>query len=130
MPSIHPRSRMPSREHREHTIDPLLLLHLLHRLLLFLPLPSTSSPSSTFSFWSSSSLSLSSFSYSTLKCGWFVCTRHKACLAAFFRSPPLLLFVVLLILLLLALHLFPRESVYFYMPFHTFSKGIRELILI
>lgn len=68
----------------------------------------------------SSSLSTSSFSYSSSKCGWFVCTCHKACLQPLppgrsTSRPPSGACVLLYALL--------YES-------HTFAEGIRELILI
>lgn len=64
--------------------------------------------------------SSSSFSYSSFKCGWFVCTCHKACLQSLppgrsTSHPPSGACVLLYALL--------YES-------HTFAKGIRELILI
>lgn len=76
MPSIHPRSRMPSREHREHTNGPLS------------PPPSLISPLSLSLIFSSLSFRLSYVRSSRVRSrrrrcpsvGGFVCTCHKACL--------------------------------------------------
>lgn len=98
-----------------NTVNTPMALFLLLPCLLSLILSSLS-----FHLSYARSLSRSLSSLSSSKCGWFVCTCHKACLqplppGRFTSHPPSGACVLLYALL--------YES-------HTFAKGIRELILI